>query len=304
MNIVTICLKTQIGISTVFRHGEKIGLWKFYFLDEVERSLDADLCILGGWSKLYEPLLKDFNKVWVLWGSPLLQSEVSPPELTYLKYVIENPKIERVWCGDEDLTYVLGGKSLHLPYPIDVETILKYKQENIEREGLGLFMPSKPYKNIATQLAAVKLLQNKMPNLILHTNVTGRYAKLARWLKIKCKFYKWMPEPEYLRLLSSLRLTLYVTLSECFAYGALTPMLLETPCLVSRVVEPRWNRPLCRELVVDNTDSPSEIANKASIILDDELWPSFSRLARGVALEVAERNNRVLRERIKELIEE
>jgi len=81
-------------------------------------------------------------------------------------------------------------------------------------------------------------------------------------------------------------------------------MLLETPCLVSRVVEPRWNRPLCRELVVDNTDSPSEIANKASIILDDELWPSFSRLARGVALEVAERNNRVLRERIKELIEE
>jgi len=285
------------GASRVLRDLAGLGLADFTYLEDLRFPVDTDLCILAAWAPAYHLILDKLPCTFVLWTSPLTQAELSDPELDYLSFIMRSDKVERVWC-ERSLAEVLGGKAFWLPFPVDVERVQKYKQSG-ERSGVGLFVPSRGYKNIASQLAAVKLLQNRDPSLLLHTNVMDtKYRRLISMLNIQAEFYPWLPEEEYYRLLGSLRLILHVSLSESWAYGVSDAMLLGTVCLVSRAID--WVDPSLG-LTVENPDNPIEIAEKMNYALG---VPRLSKQVEEYTVKVVRENNHKLKKGIMNILEQ
>ena len=222
------------GVRRVGEEGAKLGLWELVLLEGGRVAIPpADLYILGAYHPVYQAQILGAlagQRVGVCWTSSAAEMELNAPvEFDYLQKVLADPRIAFVWFGDPGLAQVFDQKAWYYPYPLD----FRPQPPADKRDVLTLFCPDKPSKNIFTQLLAVAIIQQKRPELVLHTNV-GDLRGLEKRLNVVQ--HPWLPRPEYDQLLAAARLNLAVSHAETMCYQAAEAVMLGTPSLMSPAV--------------------------------------------------------------------
>lgn len=90
-----------IGACRVLRELSNLGIADFKYLDELKLPLEGyDVVIFAAYHPSYNLILPKVKaKKWLLWTSPILQSELTEVEIEYLQYILRNDDVERVWLG-------------------------------------------------------------------------------------------------------------------------------------------------------------------------------------------------------------
>jgi len=297
MKIVTTCPQEYFGVSRVFQDGAALGLWKFIALEEISLPLEAELVIMGGAHPTYHVLLDKIPQAkWILWTSPLLQTELARVEMEQLLYYAREPRIQRIWFGEKAASSFFK-KAFYAPFPVAIDRVASSDMLVAESpfaaeaaqldpvvtpEGIGMFVPfGNPQKNVYTQLASVKLFQETHPDVVLKTGgLLPEQARFADQIGLKYKDLGWRTGRDYYDDISQCKMTLHCSVSESFAYGVLDSMLLGVPCLTSRAVS--WV-PLNLGLTCDPYD-PTTIATAISSLYSLEPSPPVRQIAKSVAM--------------------
>jgi glycosyltransferase involved in cell wall biosynthesis len=271
--------------------------------------------VLGGWSGLHEFLIQRLNKAGIrpslMWCSTLGQAEMTRTEiysllkvLEYLKerkirYLLLHKRLEVL----KDLFGYLGdlGCAVDLPHTINLERVIRSESSELEGRNADLFLPLRFGKNVVTQLAAAKLSRSVFT---LHSNVdVDWFRKISSEMGLKMFFHPWLKEKEYWRLLSGMDISLQVTHTESFNYAVCERMCLGLPVLATQNIWLLSEDDLLKKyLCVEAPDTPRAIAEKIDAILDDEaLRKDLGARCRERIEAVAEKSNRIAREKIEEI---
>jgi hypothetical protein len=289
MRIVTTCPKEYVGVTRVFEDGAHLNLWKHVPTEELHLPLEADLVIFGGNYPVYHVLLDSIPQTkWLLWTSPLLQTELARVEMEGLLYYVREPRISRIWFGERAAADMFGAKGFYAPYPVAAERVVPTGDH--QREGVGFMVPfGNPQKNVYNQLAAGRIFQQTHPEIVLKTGgMLPEQKRFADAIGLGYKDLGWRSGRDYHDDLHSCIMSLHASLSESFGYGCLDSMLLDTPCLGSPAMP--W-LPKGLGLVCPNPSDPAAIANSISQLYFTE--PPVE--VRPIALKVAESRNDALR---------
>lgn len=253
------------GVRRVFEEGEKVGLMDVWVVGEGPKGIgwEQEVIILGSWNSDYASIvdtLKKEKKIGVLWTSSMGEVGLEGAELQLLWEVVNNKDISFIWFGDRSLGRLFD-KGFYAPYPLDYKLSPIQPKQNI----VTLFCPPTLKKNIYNQLVAIKFLQEREKELILHTNIPLDKS-LIEFLGLRCVVHPWMQRRQYDELLASSRLNFAVSFAETFNYQCAEAIMLGTPCIVSSTV-----RLITSGTVWDN-NSPEKICDTA---LDILYTPSF-----------------------------
>jgi hypothetical protein len=280
----------MVGLGSVFKHGEGLGLWKYMPLPNLEIHKQLKALILGGWDPTYKDLLqKTPARRMVWWASSLGEMALEPVELSFLQEILATPEVDLVIFGDLEAAQAFQTeKSLHLPYPIDLQRFQAYPVPD-GKEGICIFGPSTLKKNLLNQLAAVALIQRQR-DTALHLN-NPQTAKLADTLGIRYKYHGWLPDREYYALLAQMKVSLQCSIAESFNYQGIESALLGVAPVTSPTVP--WN---LSELTVNNVNSPTSIAEKVRLALNYQIKPLQDKIR-----SLAEENASVLKRWIETL---
>ncbi len=249
--IVAVCPEEYPGVSAVFKHGEKLGLWEYR---NVRRELPKnDLVILGAWHYHYKKYLED-NQCVVYLTSTFGQMEFSYQgieidNLGEIERLLKEGKIKAILAGWPDVAeYFQSEKAFYCPYPFSEEYILKQtKQETKEYDSIGIFLPNSPRKNTFNQILAA--INSKMK---IYTNLPYDCPGI--------KTVGWLPNPEYYSLISKLAITLHCTFTESFSYAAAESIVLGTIPIVSSQIA--TNLSLTNDVICWQCDSVKNILEK------------------------------------------
>jgi len=285
MKIVTTCPKEYPGVSRVFLDGEALNLWKHIPTEDISLPIDADLVILGANAPAYHVLLDKIPQPkWLLWTSPLLQTELARVEMEALLYFVREPRISRIWMGERVAAPLLK-KAFYAPYPVDVNRVVPTGTH--EKSGIGFMVPfGNPQKNVFNQLAAVKIFQETHDVLLKTGGMSPEQQRFADAIGVKYQDLGWRTGQEYYDDLHMCKMSIHASLSESFGYGVLDSMLLDTPCLVSPAVS--W-MPRNLGLICPDPSNPEVLANSISNLYATE------QDVRVIALEIARNRNNTLK---------
>lgn len=274
------------GVSRVFEEGAGVCP-DFTHLFTGQDIPKECVLIVGAWAPEYGLLLRRHQgPKYVLWTSPLLQTEMGGPEMEYLQTVLllkRKGVVNGILWNDAGAAEAFGG--LHFPHPYVLPEPSKVPED--QREGAGLYAPAHPRKNILTQAIAAKLA-----GLRLHLNGADHYHGVLRDLDVDFEDHGWLPAREaYLDDLGRRKVSLGVFLSESHCYSIHDSLALGVPAVVSGCVA--RNMGLSVEESVSAIDDPVEIGRSLEAILVD--YERESRRARSCAERVAEDENEAFR---------
>ncbi len=289
MKIVTTCPSEYVGVRRVFEDGASLGLWKFQPLETISLPLEADLVIWGGNHPTYHLFLGRVSQPqWLLWTSPLLQTELAGVEMEHLLYYLREPRISKIWFGETAAAGLFPNKGFYAPYPVHVESVRPSGPH--EKNGIAFHVPfGNKNKNVYAQLGAVKIFQETHPDVLLQTGgMLPEQKRFADAIGLKYEDVGWKTGADYYDCLHSARMTVHVSLSESFGYGVMDSLLLDTPSLVSPAVS--WV-PRGLGLVCPNPSSPVDLANSIAGLYAQEPPPEV----RPFALKVAQNRNDALK---------
>ncbi len=227
--IIALCPKEYPGVTSVFRHGENLGLWKLCFLGE--EIPENKLVILGAWHPAYAELLEK-HKCAIYITSTFGQMEFSHNRIEIEQYqeiirLADVGKLVAVLSGYWEVANYsekfLKEKSFWCPYPFEIK---EQKLEpdwwsKKEKNSTGIFLPDAPRKNTLNQIIAAAEISDRV-----YTNLP--------FVGIKVVSSKgWIPEPEYSLRIKKLMVTLHCTFTESFSYAAAESLVLGTIPIVS-----------------------------------------------------------------------
>ena len=135
---------------------------------------------------------------------------------------------------------------------------------------IGLYAAKKDdwRKNLFAQLAAVSLIKNATIDII---PMDYEAATFASNLGLKVTgIEKAIPRDDLIKIMSRNTLNLYVTFSECAPMLPLESFESGTICLTGNNHHYFKNNELEKYLVVNNEESPIEIANKIELCLNNK----------------------------------
>lgn len=256
--IVFLTSKKYPGVTSLGKHGKRIGLWDLKFVEDTP-TVSPDILIIGGFCKVQRKRTR-YKVGYFFCSPPMLVEESGEFELKALRTIEKLRRrkiIDFVLFSDESLAEVYDG--IYVPNPIDTSIETK-KHKKID--GIGLFFPPRLQKNIFTQLLAVKLFQKKY-DISLYTNL-GPYEKVMKNLKINYKLFEWLPEEKYFDLLSKMKFCLNCSWSESMSYYAVDSLLQNTVSVVSPTIS--WYP--FKNLVVRDISKPLEILKKMEFCLN------------------------------------
>lgn len=255
-NVLCVCSKSFPGVSTVFFHGQKLGLWDFKHIESInlQEIQDYNLIIFGGYHWMYEhwlPYCK--QKKAFLITSSLGQIEQSGEAEMFSRMIelLKNNTINYLLVGSKDLKESLGDNRIfRFPYPYSGEFLPK--KEYFDNR-IGLFCPTHHRKNLLNQIHAFRLCYDKNPELELYTN-----ARIRTYGNVKV--CDWLNQKDYAELLGSMSVVLNVFHTESFCYSTIDALMLGVPVIVSQCIKDNLNLP--DDVVIKNSDSLLEISKK------------------------------------------
>jgi glycosyltransferase involved in cell wall biosynthesis len=270
----------------------------------------GDNIIIGSWKPYYRQIIDQLNKRGVkpsiLWCSTLGQTEMTwMIELVPFNAILDmlgRGKIKHLFVPErtfESISHVKNVK--YLPHPIDMS--ISWKATNgIELNGnnIDLFLQARPGKNVLQQMIAQRFAHARYT---LHTNIKNHeIIEVAKKLKLSFTQHDWLPENHYYDLISKMDLSLQVTWTESFNYAVCERFLLGVPALVSR--ELFWvsrEKLLKKYLVVEDCDSPREIAKRIDFLLNNRnLHGQIISKAREILGIMAKEYNRIILEQVRD----
>lgn len=284
------CPPEFVGVESVRKHGEALGLWRSSYYTITKE----DLAIFGAWHPNYSRRLRELDcKKARLVTSSIGQMEMSG-ELPWLEQdfkLLERGVLDYIFFGSSDAyeVYKIRHENVRwFPYPICLELYPKEKLEKIPN-SIGIFLPQHPRKNWAIQKAACELVKRKIPALQVFSNEGG-----------------WLPEQEYHELLGKLKIVLNVTHVESFSYATIDAIMHGTLPIISPCIEENlYLEGLhCEELIVCNADSAQNIVSRIISILgfdkeDAGYYDKQVSLLQNAIVELAEKNTARLKELLK-----
>lgn len=301
-----------VGVMSVFRHGESLGLWDFKRFEDIKLPdiTKYDLVILGSWINEYNFIIdyvqQNNTKIGVLITSSMGQVEMSPDyvELSQMNNIFalkKVGKIDYVFIGSKPMYECLKSEGVNLfPYPFNTKLLDNYIVEKKNKEGIGLFLPTASRKNILNQLYAFRLMNGKMPQLQLHTNVG---IKLQ--IGLGYNYYDFLPDEEFFNLVKDMNLNLHVSHTESFCYFFAESLTLGTPCLISPCIADNFRLSdfLRSWLLVKNPDSIIEIHGKISDIvnMDKKDYVKLCKEGKKFIEGFSKENNKALKELLQNL---
>jgi glycosyltransferase involved in cell wall biosynthesis len=245
------------GARRPLEEGAKLGLWDFVLLDgavHIPKFPKSDIYLLAAWHPAYEQLLALGDKRGIVWSSSVGEMDFTPIEQRYLWEIERDPRIDFLWFGDKGLALAHPQKGFYAPYPLSCNA----SSPQVKKEDIAtLFCPTKPSKNIYTQLCALKIVQ-KQTKLTLHTNIQGYDAILSELDHVR---HGWLPQPGYQKLIASARVNLAVSWAETFNYQCAEALLWGTPSVTSYTVP-------IPGMQVRNANDAEEIAESIVMLLD------------------------------------
>lgn len=146
----------------------------------------------------------------------------------------------------------------------------KIKSSNPKNTVIGLYAAKKDdwRKNLFAQIAAVSLIKNATIDII---PMDYEAATFASNLGLKVTgIDKPVPRDELLKRMSKNTLNLYVTFSECAPMLPIESFEVGTMCLTGNNHHYFKNTELEKYLVVDNEESPVEIAQKINLCIENK----------------------------------
>lgn len=283
----------QPGVSSVGRHGNGLGIWKHIYMENGIPNDEPDLIILGGWVIGFDLIArKKKAKIVSLICSSLGEMWLTPVEFSLLKHVLALPEIDMVLFGDQETQQAFKSeKTRYLPYPVNTAVAKEYL--NKLKDGVLLFSPYTLKKNIANQVAAMKIIQ-KERDVTLHVN-QPETAKLADFMGVKHQYHGWLDWPMYYLHLGSMQASLQVSFAESFNYQAIESSLLGVPPVTSPTI--RWN---VDALTVRDPNSPKNIAE----VLELALSRGWSQLLKQRVDQLAATNNLLIKETLRSILGE
>lgn len=290
--IVTTCPGFP-GVTRVFRELESLGLSKHVPIEADSVYFPpCDVLIFGAYSPIYEPLLaalpRENKMLGFLWTSTVTQAEMSGVELGYFSRIMEllrSGAIDFVWVGSKDWLQVVDDDRVHyIPYPLNVcaRTAPSLRDVDETLKHVSLFCPNHPRKNIANQLIAVKLA-NQKEQLKIHTNtITTEQAALLKGL-IHVD-HGWMPPEKYRETIAQMNIGLQVSHNgvESLNYVVLDHFIENVPVVMSRGIYSNYE-PVIKEgwiekyMIVEDPTNPAEIADCLINCLHDHRLKEFGR---------------------------
>lgn len=314
--IYTHCPDIFPGVRGTFQHLSAVaGTVHFNNPTEIFKIVKEkpDLVILGGYLDYYTQVLftckKEGVKTAILFTSTLGQAELSSDfielaQLNALKKMLERNEITYLLFGSSSLSGVFASPKIKRYWnPFSVDYVQKHlkQTENLPTQkvnGIVMFMPFAPRKNIVNQLMAVKILQRDDPSLLLLTNnIAPQYRIFCNDFGIVFQDMGWLHPINYYRALQRAKASLQITLCEAFDYVAAESICSGTPVIVAPSVE--W-------LYKDNTigsvrhpDSIPEIykALKETLTKPDQILEEQTKRLQ----EMCELHNSKAKELLKEL---
>lgn len=157
---------------------------------------------------------------------------MEPVEIGYLQHILQDPRIEKVWFGDESLAQVYPEKGFYAPYPLSTDIKL---YTGPKRDAIALFNPGGLKKNNLNQILAVALFLKSHPGWVLETNVAN-YEPVMKSLGIKYRLHPWLPTKDYLHLVGSCKINMAVSWAETNNYQVAEAGLLGVPSIISSTV--------------------------------------------------------------------
>ena len=293
------------------RIGKKVrgmrGLLKRIASLTISKSLfNYDNIVIGSWKPYYLTIIGKLNKKGIspsiLWCSTLGQTEMTwMIELSALNTILKllaEGKIRHLFVPEkpfESLSHIPHVK--YLPHPIRLRSLEEHRTANtsglkrLAGNNCDLFMKARPGKNVLQQMLAQRFAKTEYT---LHTNIRNKeILGIAEKLRLSFTHHSWLPDNHYYDLISQMDLSLQVTWTESFNYAVCERFLLGVPVLVSR--ELFWvsrDQFLRKYLVVENCDSPKEIAKKIDFLLENRnLRSEIISCGRDVVKQTAKKYN-------------
>lgn len=289
--IVTSCPEAFPGVTTALRYLESVtGLTKHIPLKELPDSeVEPSMVLFGGFCGAYNKLIPSLRAqgvpVGVWYCSSIGQTGFSyeyieVTQLTSLLEALRKKELDFLWMGNrlvaESLKHLAPVD--YLPYLIPVKKIQQSVTRHTEKDdniNVSLFCPFTLRKNVLNQLTAVSILQHENPKIKLHVNDMGEpWRMYADQLGLRLQEHGWMTRPTYLWNVKRMDVGLQVSYCETGNYVSMEHFALGTPCVMSHTQS--WagrDKYITGELVVDNFDSPVEIAGKVRSALGNGFLP-------------------------------
>ncbi len=199
--------------------------------------------------------------------------------------------IDRIGCAKAGMAEVLrssGVEALYLPYRIEPPAQVRSGPAESPRR-VGVFVRDILRKNAHTQFAAAAMLRDAE----VHVSEPPDLFYLPPGLRIV--EHGDLPYDEFLELLGTMDLTLYVSLSECYPMVVAESLIRGVPCVTSHTHEIlEHDAGLARSLLVEALDNPAAIAERAEAALSDR--DALGRRCAAYALDLNRRAESVLNE--------
>lgn len=293
-SIFTFCMKGFPGTNRSLLNLERTaGLTRHFVLSGSNRNAEIEFftdyimgrrpcaVIFGGWSPAYSEFMARLGtrgvEYGIYWTSSPGQTDISG-EAPNLEFLMKDRRIRHRLFANKDLASSLSGhiKGVsHLP-----DTVVFPEETHIKRAGrkngaftLSFFCSPFEYKrkNILNTVLAVSMLKG---DYVLYLNGLSRndsYKGILKKLSVRYKDFGWMASEEYRRVLGEVTLGLQVSFAETFNFVAADHISMRIPVITSRMVPAMdsMTKKVKSRLVVDDPDSPEEIAGRIEYFISD-----------------------------------
>ena len=294
------------GVSRLFSETISVVGGKQIYLADMQQVTEEDVVMFGVWHPRYAMAIRRGCKAkrkYIHWSSPLLQAELAGVELSYLGIIMDmltKGIIDGVWVNDKGIydTYKDLGNIFYAPAPFNTTALNRYRKKAVDKEGVFFFTVfSNKQKNIAVQLSAAKLAQERHPFTLFVNGLTPEQTDFVDTIGLKYCDLHYLPTSDYYEWLSMSKLCLQASVSEAFSYIAAEILSLSVPLLMSPVVA--HNMGVGDErLIINDISSVDEIKEGISNILCDDKnqYKNMCHMCRMAIENTATHNNEMIKD--------
>ena len=289
LRTIAICPAEFPGVTTVFKNGDRLGLWQHVKLGD-RIPLDTETMIIDTWINNYKDFLgKPQIRIIPFLTSTIGQMEFSwnQIELKLIRAVIELMEkniIQFVLAGWPDVIDVMfprfkaQDRAFFCPYPLDIRYSRKLRINKKIPNSIGLFSPSSARKNLQNQILAGSASGE------LHTNLNIQGNGI--------KNYPWIDEQSYYDMLNKLKITLHCGFTESFCYAAAESLMCGTIPIVSLQIAQNLGFPEDIPIIVRQVDSANTIKIKVQNVLNwnDAYYVAYVGYLQTLLTKTAEQN--------------
>lgn len=243
---------------------------------------------------LIQSIHKKFNsskKIYLIWHGSFTQQTIEDHIYRFESIKKELSYIHKLGFCKKNMDIIfkkIGYQAEFVPNKIS-----SYKIADINKFGkktkIGVLSLFLWHKNNLNQILAAALIENSQ----IHTLKIPEMSYLESLLEDKVVKHEFLDHDDFVNLISSMDINLYVSLTECYPMLFLESLSLGVPCLVGKTTEPIIeDKEIIKYLVIQDPENIEEIRNKIEIILNKKEY--IKKIILDYAKKVNENNSKLI----------